>query len=345
MDNQYQKQSLFQRWLPTIVGVAIVLVAGGAILAYQNFWRTNPNPNPAVYTPTETSTPITNSTPTLTPDQAADWKNYTNNQYGFSIQYPQDWRSEGQAVPPSNTDQYGNVSYPKYSDLKSEGIEPLYKVLFFPANSQNGIVISINNNSKNYPLNQYFEIMNRLIPTGFPTSGKEVSVGEISGIKVSVGCCSNPLIPIVYFEKNNKIYSISSGGKYEEILNQMLSTFKFSGTENASGIIKSVYSKNGKNYLDIDYVIINPNWKPGGVSTPAYTNDNSKIRTFEISKNAKILVGSGTFSQISYQDFYNLFVTTGTVNGVATYHYQASNPWDIEVVDGVVTEITEHYFP
>ncbi len=107
-------------------------------------------------------------------------------------------------------------------------------------------------------------------------------------------------------------------------------------TKNETGIIKSVYSANGKNYLNIDYVTINLNWKPGGSGGAAYTNDNPQIRTFEISKNAKILVGSGTYSEVTYQAFSNLF---------SSNQYQASNPWDIEVVDSVVTKITEHYIP
>jgi len=90
---------------------------------------------------------------------------------------------------------------------------------------------------------------------------------------------------------------------------------------------------------------MNPDWKPGGGSGSVYTNDNPAIRTFEISNNAKIMLGSGIFHEITYQEFSNLFVPTEIVNGIAAYPYQKSNPWDIKVVNSVVTEITEHYIP
>jgi len=116
-------------------------------------------------------------------------------------------------------------------------------------------------------------------------------------------------------------------------------------SEDATGIIKAVYSQNGRNFLDIDYVIKNTNWKPGGNSGSAYTNENPKIRTFEISKNVEIFVGSGTFSTITYIEFTDLFIPTDTVNGVDIYPYQAGGLWDIEVSGGVVTKITEYFLP
>jgi hypothetical protein len=124
----------------------------------------------------------------------------------------------------------------------------------------------------------------------------------------------------------------------EEVVEQQIN-------EDATGIIKAVYSQNGRNFLDIDYVIKNTDWKPGGNSGPAYTNENPKIRTFEISKNVEIFVGSGTFSIIKLSEFTDLFIPTDTVNGVDIYPYQASGLWDIEVSGGVVTKITEYFLP
>jgi len=118
-------------------------------------------------------------------------------------------------------------------------------------------------------------------------------------------------------------------------------------SEKASGIIKSVYNKDGKNYLDIDYIIMNPNWVPGGRTGPAYTNYNTKIRTLEIAEDVKILAAGPTPSRsFTFKEFSNFFVSTGIVNGKPQYNnYQYANPWDIEVTNGVVTKITEHYLP
>lgn len=121
-------------------------------------------------------------------------------------------------------------------------------------------------------------------------------------------------------------------------------------TEKRSGIIKSVYSVAGRNWMNIDYIDWNPNWKPGGQSGPAYTNVNPQLRTFEIAPNAKIVVGSiGSGGEgeraISYDKFVNYF-RAQEVNGRPQYdNYLYANPWDIEVVNGVVTNIKEHYLP
>lgn len=104
-------------------------------------------------------------------------------------------------------------------------------------------------------------------------------------------------------------------------------------TENAVGIIKSVYNQSGKNYLDIDYIELNPNWAPGGMSEqPAYQNNNPKIRTFEISPSAKIAVRHPD-RDLTFSEFQNFF-------SPSSGSYQKSNPWDIVIVDGVITDIT-----
>lgn len=108
--------------------------------------------------------------------------------------------------------------------------------------------------------------------------------------------------------------------------------------EKQVGIIKKVYEKDGKRYLDIDYIIMNPNWRPGGESGSPYTNDNSKIRTFEIDKGVAILSSGGVNN---YQAFFNFFNPTEA--GIS--HYQAYNPWRIEIINDMVVKIEENYLP
>ncbi len=109
-------------------------------------------------------------------------------------------------------------------------------------------------------------------------------------------------------------------------------------TEQAIGIVKSVYNQSGKNYIDIDYVELNTKWAPGGMNGPVYQNVNSKIRTFEISSNAKFMSGSPATNSITFSTFQNYFNTSNTT-------YQKNNPWDIVVINGVVTKIEEHFIP
>jgi len=117
------------------------------------------------------------------------------------------------------------------------------------------------------------------------------------------------------------------------------STHNQNTTEKAIGIIKAVYSKSGKNYIDIDYVELNPNWVPGGMNGPAYQNNNPKIRTFEISPNAKFIVGNPATVPISFSEFQRFFAASNTSV------YQKHNPWDIIITNGIVVEIKEHFIP
>jgi hypothetical protein len=113
--------------------------------------------------------------------------------------------------------------------------------------------------------------------------------------------------------------------------------------EKASGYIKSAYTKNGKNYIDIDYV----EFVVGGPNGVGVVNNNPKIRTFEISNDTKLLINSfcidknkctGEEKQIlTFDQFSNIINKTDT--------YLRYNPWDIVVKDNLITSITEHFMP
>lgn len=119
--------------------------------------------------------------------------------------------------------------------------------------------------------------------------------------------------------------------------------------ERASGVIKSVYKKAGKNYLDIDYV----EFVSGGPNGVTGINNNPKIRTFEISNDAKLLIRAfctdknkctGEEKQIiTFDQFFNIFnIEDYSINNVNYFKY---NPWDIVVKDNLVISITEHFVP
>ena len=107
-------------------------------------------------------------------------------------------------------------------------------------------------------------------------------------------------------------------------------------TENVTGIIKGIVENmtSGKKYINIDYVTINPNWKPGGMSGSIYTNDNTQIRTFEISNDTKFIIDQN--KNITLSEFQNIFTTA---------EYRANNPWDIVINNGFITEVKEHCIP
>lgn len=73
-----QMEPLRKIFTPKFVAliIAIVLIGAGAYGAI--WWWGNQNSNP----------PIGGAIPSATPDPTADWKTYTNTQYGFEFKYP-----------------------------------------------------------------------------------------------------------------------------------------------------------------------------------------------------------------------------------------------------------------
>jgi len=156
------------------------------------------------------------------------------------------------------------------------------------------------------------------------------------------------------------------------------------GTEKAMGYIKAVYDKNGKSYLDIDYV----QWLSGkdaikaaiedgkcfvGENTSQLLNElenlnvsaglgkfakctpdgyyirnqNPQIRTFEISKNVEITMQTYASGQCYVQ--WNEKVSYTTFKSFwgtnpACTHLK-SLPYNIEAQNGIITKITEQYIP
>jgi len=110
-------------------------------------------------------------------------------------------------------------------------------------------------------------------------------------------------------------------------------------SEEASGIIKSVYTKSGKNYIDIDYV----EFVSGGPNGVHVQNNNPQIRTLELSSNAKFIITSSATSSfsgsITFSDFQKYFTTSNTSD------YHKYNPWDIVITNGVIIQIEEHFVP
>jgi len=142
---------------------------------------------------------------------------------------------------------------------------------------------------------------------------------------------------------------------------------KLGTTEKAMGYIKAVYEKDGKRYLDIDYVqyltgdeairAIREDGKcsPDIYPDPSYCipngyyirNQNPKIRTFEISKNVEILMqtyGSGKChvrqnEKVSYEIFKSFWGSNPTCVHLKDL------PYNVEVKNGIVTKITEQFIP
>lgn len=78
-------QSFIHRWLPTIVGVVIVVFVGGGVLAYQNWWSKVPE---LAVQESQTVSEFPDTGERVGVDKTANWKTYRNEELGFEFEYP-----------------------------------------------------------------------------------------------------------------------------------------------------------------------------------------------------------------------------------------------------------------
>lgn len=137
-----------------------------------------------------------------------------------------------------------------------------------------------------------------------------------------------------------------------KILKQILSTFEFSNDSAGKevGYIKNIYEKAGKNYLDIDYIqwLNSEECLSKKIDAPSgfcILNQETKIRTFEISKNVEIRMQTfshttdGNYNwneKISYEQFKTIFSSAQSQKNV---------PYNIKFENNTITKITEQYVP
>ena len=80
----------FPKWI--IIGIILLFLAAISIFAYKLILRNKvtplPEPTPTASTQPTPTPQTTNINPSPTPDPTADWKIYTNRQYGIEFKYP-----------------------------------------------------------------------------------------------------------------------------------------------------------------------------------------------------------------------------------------------------------------
>lgn len=217
-----------------IVSIGVSIAIGGYLLGAN---KTKPQP--------VAQTSVTPST-SPTPDPTANWKTYINESYGFEIKYPNDWivqdklRQKPEKAASNNNLELSNSSLPE---------SPKFILFINPLGF--GLPIP----DKVYELSPAkdgkLEIINRQ---------------EIAPIKEGMtNIDGHTIINSKTFEIDNNSYLFTfdfvQGGKdYEPILNQILSTFKFTETKNP---YITVISPNG-----------GEKWKTGETHAISWTSNN-----------------------------------------------------------------------
>lgn len=185
-----QPQRKWPVWLTiTIVAIVVVAVAGAGWWYWNKNYAIGPTP-----------------TPTAIPDETANWKTYTNTQYGFEFKYPNDWILK---------------------DGKELGISPMF----------NYIQITKNLDDNDYERIEFTSSQQDL-QTGSNTAGPQIDLG---GMKWSSGNFNNG-VPGQNAPHDSLALFTKSGSTFYEItlypndtaivssdFSQILSTFKFIG--------------------------------------------------------------------------------------------------------------------
>jgi hypothetical protein len=139
-----------------------------------------------------------------TSDQTANWKTYTNTQYGFEVKYPSS--ASIQTFPNK-----AEIIYPRNTDL-------VYDILFV---------------NPGFTMQQYVDTLNS---NGVLTSQKPISVNGIQGIDVQLNAkAAVPLTRTAYFQSQNGsiisiVYWLNSNQEYTSIGNEIISSFQFSSS-------------------------------------------------------------------------------------------------------------------
>lgn len=107
-----------------------------------------------------------------------------------------------------------------------------------------------------------------------------------------------------------------------------------SETSDSPCYIREAFTRNGQNYVVVDYIQISwPTDYNGSYHLPTVTNSNKKLRTFVVPDDAYLQWNAGEFS---FDDLVAA-VETGDIN--VEYQYTDFGYWDISVSGGYVISL------
>ena len=289
---------------------------------------------------------------TATVGEIANWKTYNNTD--FSLKYPATW--------------YLNISSPGFISITNEDLS-LVPGSDAPTSRENiSINISVyppgkyNNFSTNETLESWSnkiglsDKQNILVDGTKAIRGKIIYTGKEESGYYKKGQLSGDYVLVILNGKGYQITYSPFDSKFISTFDQILSTFKFTSSivvvEKQIGYIKSISSKDGKNYLVIDYVQWVNCTSDASDSCPndyKIVNDNPLLRTFPIASDAEVKLQTYSYDSggnFNWNQVVPLATLTNALNG-QTKNYHAKNLlyWITLDNNGVVTSIAEQYRP
>ena len=191
-----------------IVAITLVGLCGYVLGLRNNTTKTSATTTTTVKsTSAITSINSTNLLTTTTTDAIADWKTYTNTDYGFSFKYPRDWETKSRNTIES-TAKLEIVSAPKNI-----------------GDSLFGVSI------KKTTLQKEIELVKNIFAQNSTFLGTDaITFANEQTTKLSFqNNTDNTIKPVIYIIDNNDyIYILNGEGSSNDLnVNQILSTFKF----------------------------------------------------------------------------------------------------------------------
>jgi len=135
-------------------------------------------------------------------DETADWGTYRNEEYGYEIKYPNDWKTNTQSAP-------------KWIDIATVGREEYLGGVGTPPKGNAWIMLTVFS-----PNEQFEEFEKKEENYGDPDSDESVQILSVKRLINEANTIS--IRVLMGYWKGDPLVS-----QYDQIFNQMFSTFKF----------------------------------------------------------------------------------------------------------------------
>jgi hypothetical protein len=337
---------------PIIIALVILLLAGAGGTSYY-----------LVNKDSQKQTPI---------DETANWNLYENKEYGFEIKYPSiDWDVK-----------HSSNGFSFFEKINEEKIDYCFEMGCL--SPEISIVFTPYQNIEHLWLweiiQQKPEKKPALVSNNDKIEKKEISIGNQKVIKIegsddklpnwkkSYYIIDSPAIKslIIFSPTEDKQENSTS---YNSIVEKMISTFKFTSTERTvhAGIIGKAYQKDGKEYIDVNFIKFigdgyiygendeEGNCDPKSMPDPYCVIDNDKtIKSFTIATDVVVVPAMYPGKAISYlcKDYISnkiegyAYINDSCENGSARTIDGIQSPYKmITIENNTIIMIKEIYTP